>query len=103
MALAAKKKNKKAKTTVTAVVDEPQESREEFIAVVRMSSYVIGNANDSDSDEYVKNNPSQKHLFLYCYVNDASCGETRVNALIDNACTTVLIKSDFVDKLKLRR
>lgn len=47
--------------------------------------------------------PLQKHLFLDCYVNDACCGETRVNALIDNACTTVLIKADFVDKLKLRR
>ena len=36
------------------MVDEPQESGEEFIAVVRMSSSIIGNGNDFDSDEYVK-------------------------------------------------
>ena len=62
MALATKKKNKKAKTTVTAVVDEPQESGEEFIAVVRMSSSIIGNGNDSDSDEYVKKTTLHKNI-----------------------------------------
>lgn len=36
------------------MVDEPQEPGEEFIAVVRMSSSIIGNGNDFDSDEYVK-------------------------------------------------
>lgn len=102
MAVAAKRSKGGKKTTVAAVVEEPQEAEEddEFVAVVGMSSSVIGDGTDSGSDEYVI---PQKHLFLDVFVDSASKTEVRCNALIDNACTTVLIKPEFADKLKLRR
>jgi len=101
MVLAAKKAKTGKRGTVAAVVEESEDDG--FLAVVGMSSSVVGDGTDSDSDEYVKPPLPQKHLFLHCFVDNPSGSEVRSNALIDDGCYTVLVKPEFADKLKLRR
>ena len=103
MALAAKKGRGGKRGTIAAVIEdaEEMEGEDEFVAVVGMSSSVIGDGTDSDSDECVKPPPPQKHLFLDCYI-PSSTSEIHLNALIDHACLPVLIKPEFADKLKLK-
>lgn len=88
--------------TVAAIIDEPQgdEDDDDLVAGVGMSSSVIGNSTDSESDEYMSL-PPQKHLWLNCFVNAPSSSETHLNVLIDNACSPVLIRPNFADKLQL--
>lgn len=86
---------------MAAVVEESEYDK--FLAVVGMLSSVVGDGTESDSDEYVKPPLPQKHLFLNCFVDDPSGSEVRINALIDDGCTTVLVKPEFADKLKLRQ
>ena len=47
--------------------------------------------------------PPQKHLWFDCFVDDPSAYETHLNALIDNACSPVLIRLDFANKLQLQQ
>ena len=70
MALAAKRARSRKRATIAAVEEaEEMEDGEHFVAVVGMSSSVIGDGTNSDSDEYIKPTPpSQKHLFLNCYI-----------------------------------
>ena len=62
MALAAKKGRGGKRGTIAAVVEDAQEmeGKDEFVTVVGMSSSVVGNRTDSDSDECVKPTPPSK-------------------------------------------
>ena len=62
MATMAKRSKGIKKTMVAALVDEPQgnEEDDDLIAVVGMSSSIIGDSTDSESDEYVSLPPPKK-------------------------------------------
>ena len=100
MALMVKKLKGGKKLMVAAVIEEPQVTDEEneFVAVVGMLSSVIDNSTNSGSDKYVI---SPKHFFLNVFVDSTSKSTVHCNALIDDACTTVLIKPEFTNKPKL--
>jgi hypothetical protein len=90
-ALAAKKKRK---PVVAAVVAAP-----EVVAAMGMTSCVIGDGTDSES--YVQHVP---HIYWDCLVDSPPLeSPVAVQALIDCACTTVMIKPEFADSLGLTR
>ena len=76
MASVAKRSKGVRKMMVAAMVEETKEEdeNEELVAVVGMSSSVIGNGRDSGSDEYMLL-PPQKHLWLNCFVDAPSAHE----------------------------
>lgn len=88
---------------VAAVIEEAEDTEDKFVAMVGMSSSVIGDGTNSSSDEYIPPSLPQKHLFLTFFVNTPSDSDICVNTLIDDGCGTVLIRPDFANKLKLRR
>ena len=104
MASVAKRSKGIRKMMVAMMVEETEkENKDEgLVAVVGMSSSVIGNGMGSESDEYMSLLP-QKHLWLNCFVNVPSTYETHLNALGDNACAPVLIRQDFTDELQLQQ
>ena len=98
--LAKPKLGKKVKVVAVLPIDN-RDPDPEFIAAVGMSSSVIGNG--TDSDEYV--DPLHApHLYWDCLVNVPSTEVPfPVHALIDDACSTVLIRPDLADALELRQ
>ena len=67
MASAAKRLKGIRKTMVAAMVEEEDEN-EDLVAVVGMSSSVIGNGTDSESDEYMSLPPPETPLAqLFCW------------------------------------
>lgn len=90
----AMKKKRTTKSIVAAVVPVP-----EIVAAVGMSSCVIGNGTDSKS--YVQHVP---HIYWDCLVDSPPLeSPVSIKALINCACTTVMIKPEFTDSLGLKR
>ena len=100
MALTTKKAKSGKKSTIAAIIKEPQDTKNDsnIVAVVSILSSVIGNGTNPSSDEYMI---PQKHLFLDVFIYMSFMSETCCNALIDYASTTVLIKPKFANNMKL--
>ncbi|KIM90206.1 hypothetical protein PILCRDRAFT_1558 [Piloderma croceum F 1598] len=100
-ALIAKKK-KNVIAVVNPALVSPTLVKPTVVAAVGMSSSVIGNGTDSES--YVPPPLHAPHLYWDCLADGPDpYSPVRIHALIDNACTTVMIKPDLADMLGLRR
>lgn len=68
MAVTTKRSKGGKKMTVAAIIDEPQgdEDDDDLVAGVGMSSSVIGNSTDSESDEYMSPPPEAPLAQLFC-------------------------------------
>jgi hypothetical protein len=83
---------KKRKTVVVAVVTAP-----EIVAAMRMSSCVISDG--TDSELYIQHVP---HIYWDSLIDSPPLeSPVAIQALIDCACTTVMIKPEFANSLGL--
>jgi hypothetical protein len=72
------------------------------VAAMGMSSSVLGDG--TDSDLYISQPLHAPHLYWDCHADGPDpTSALPIHALIDDACTTVMIRPDLADALELRR